>query len=207
MTERDNQVERALGRTVALGLPAASVLGAVAVGTVASVGSGLLVLAAGALLGAIGLLWASVRTLSGDAPLSTDFEMLGEDSPGVDALVEDKRRILRALKDLESEHALGKLNDADYSAIVSSYRADAKGVMRQMDARVAPFRGEAERLAQSHLKKRGLGSMTGPRAPDAVAPSADRRLCGTCKTSNERDAAFCKKCGAQMEKEPGGGQA
>src|SRR5580658_10321038 len=66
--------ERALGRAVALGLPLTAVLGAVVAGVVASVGSALLVLAAGALIGTIGLLWASVRTLSGDAPLAEGFE-------------------------------------------------------------------------------------------------------------------------------------
>ena len=104
-----DEAERTLGRAVALGLPVASVLGAILVGFVASLGSGLLVLAAGALLGAITLVWVSVRTLSGDAPLAAGFQELAAKRHGVDALSEDKRRVLRALKDLENEHELGKI--------------------------------------------------------------------------------------------------
>jgi hypothetical protein len=202
---RDDDVERALGRVVALGLPATSVLAAVALGLMASVGSALLALAAGALLGAIGLLWASVRTLSGDAPLTVGFESLAADTPAVDSLAEEKRRLLRGLKDLESEHELGKINDADYQALLKRYRDEAKGVLRTMDGRVAPFREEAERLARDYLRTRGLASAE-QGAATATAPPPARITCGGCGVSNEPDAAFCKQCGLSLKKEPSGAQ-
>ncbi len=182
-----------------MGLPIACVVSAVGVGLLAGVGSGLLVLAAGALIGAVGLFWASVRTLSGDAPLAADFEELAVDGGEVGALVEEKRRLLRALKDLESEHAIGKLDDADYAAIVAKYRADAKGVMRKMEVEVAPFREQAERMARDYLKSQGIGA----KAPESEAGvrEAERLPCTGCGTSNEVDAAFCKKCGASIAKE------
>jgi hypothetical protein len=204
---RPDQAERALGRMVAVGLPLASIAGAIAVGVIASVGSALLVLAAGALLGAVGLLWASVRTLSGDAPLTTDFEMLAADQPAVDALGEDKGRLLRALKDLESEHAIGKIDDADYQLLSGRYRDEAKEVMRQMDEEVAPFRQEAERLTREYLAQRGFAPPDARRAPEAKAPRPARIVCGSCGTSNEPDAAFCKQCGASIKKEQGGARA
>ena len=34
--------------------------------------------------------------------------------------------MLRALKDLESEHAIGKIDDADYASFVARYRDEAK---------------------------------------------------------------------------------
>src|SRR6202011_3280090 len=68
-----DSAERALGRYVAVGLPAAAVLGAAGLWAYAGPGPGVLVLAAGALLGTIALLWSSVRTLSGDAPLPEDL--------------------------------------------------------------------------------------------------------------------------------------
>ena len=80
-----DEAERALGRAVALWLPVAAALGAIVVGFVASVSSAILVLAAGALLGAIALLWASVRTLTGDAPLSAQLEALAATRRGVSA--------------------------------------------------------------------------------------------------------------------------
>src|SRR5262245_2006215 len=93
-----DEAERRLGRAVALGLPALCLAAALSVGVAGSVASAFLVLASGALLGAIALLWASVRTLSGDAPLAADLETVAAADPAVDGLAERKRRVLRALK-------------------------------------------------------------------------------------------------------------
>jgi hypothetical protein len=204
------EAERLLGRIVAIAIPVVSVVAAIAVGFAASVGSGLLVLASGALLGTIALLWASVRTLSGDAPLPADLEALAAQRRDVDALGEEKRRVLRALKDLEGEHAIGKIDDADYEAIARQYREDAKTLMREMDRNAAPALAEAERIAREYLARQGLGEAgkaaeKGPVKPAAavtrdseVAPRT-RMACPACATSNEPDAAFCKKCGASMK--------
>ncbi|MGD0525720.1 MAG: zinc ribbon domain-containing protein [Polyangiaceae bacterium] len=204
-----DDAERSLGRAVALGLPALAVVAAVVVGLVASLGSGLLVLASGALLGTIALLWASVRTLSGDAPLPVDLEAIAARGHSVGDLGEQKTRVLRALKDLESEHALGKIDDADYAAIVARYRDEAKSVMRQMDLEVAPLREEAERLARDYLQKKGLAPVGAaepvepsdgvPSEPEAAKPASARPTCASCGTSNDADAAFCKKCGSAMK--------
>jgi hypothetical protein len=213
-----DEAERSLGRRVSLGLPLAALGAAVVVGAIAGLGSAMLVLAAGALLGTIGLLWASVRTLSGDAPLSMELEALAARDHGVDALGEQKRRVLRALKDLESEHAVGKIDDADYRDFVAKYREDAKAVMRKMDLRVAPLRAEAERLARDYLADKGIAA---PRAApgteeDDDAPAAPEKKteeseasaparveCSACKVSNEADAKFCKKCGAALGQDEG----
>jgi hypothetical protein len=193
-----DDAERSLGRAVAIGLPVLTVVAAAAVGFIAGLGSGLLVLASGALLGTIALLWASVRTLSGDAPLQMGFQTVAGRRHGVDALAEEKRRVLRQLKDLEAEHALGKIDDADYESLVSRYRIEAKNVMREMDREIGPRREEAERLAREYLGKRGLIDGAPP-AEAAPTPTADRSACPKCGTSNEADAAFCKKCGATMK--------
>jgi hypothetical protein len=203
-----DEAERALGRAVALWLPVAAALGAIVVGFVASVSSAILVLAAGALLGAIALLWASVRTLTGDAPLSAQLEALAATRRGVDDLAERKGRVLRALKDLEADHAVGKIDDDDFAAVTAQYRAEAKDVMRQMDLEVAPLRAEAERIAQRYLEKQGVRTGDGvvdqvaaeSEAPvEAEAPAkTDRIECGKCGKANDADAAFCKHCGAGM---------
>jgi hypothetical protein len=191
--------ERSLGRAIAIGLPLVGVGSAVVVGFVASFGTALLVLAASALIGTIGLLWASVRTLSGDAPLPAGFEAIARQRHEVDPLEERKRRVLRALKDLEGEHSLGKIDDADYGLFVTRYRAEAKAVMREMDLEIAPSREEAERVAQDYLKRRGLAPAKVASAdPSPVEPG--RRTCDACHVSNESDATFCKACGASLEK-------
>src|SRR5450432_2347091 len=191
--------ERALGRAVAAGLPILSIACAILVGFVASVGSGLLVLASGALIGTIALLWASVRTLSGDAPLPADLEALAAQNRDVDALVEDKRRVLRALKDLENEHAIGKIDDADYETLAMQYRLEAKALMREMDHNAAPALAEAERIAREYLAKQGLGD---PSTASGAVKSEARRSRATTgagdttdgATASERSRVACPVC-------------
>jgi hypothetical protein len=215
-----DESERSLGRGVAIALPLLTVFASMAVGLLAGVGSALLVLAAGTLLGTIALLWASVRTLSGDAPLTSALEEAIVRVGGVDDLAEQKVRVLRALKDLESEHALGKMDDADFAEIDARYREEAKRVLRAMDVEIAPALEEAERVAAAYLAKRAPADVSASAdaaddaAPAAAAPApmadaptaageAGRAACPSCATSNEADATFCKQCGAAMKRAPG----
>lgn len=99
--------------------------------------------------------------------------------------------LLRALKDLDNEKALGKLDAEDHEALASTYRAELKDVLRQMDESLAPFRARAEALAASFLTKTDVAEP----AASPVTKEPARQLCAGCATSNEPDAQFCKKCG------------
>lgn len=210
-TEQAEHSERALGRVVALALPGATLVAAMVASYFSTLGPAILILAAGVLLGTIGLFWASVRTLSGDAPLPVDLEALAARRPGVDNLDEQKNTLLRALKDLELEHSIGKINQADYEQISADYREKIKELMRAMDAEVEPRRARAEKVAQSYLKERGLArnakgevarmAPDEPKEAEASSPTdapPARLACRKCETSNEPDAAFCKKCGTAL---------
>jgi len=50
------------------------------------------------------------------------------------ALLDEKARLLLTLKDLEHEHAAGKLSDADYRALESRFQAEALQVMKRLQA-------------------------------------------------------------------------
>jgi hypothetical protein len=186
--------ERELAQRIAFGLPIVTIGASIAIGFASSVGPAILVLAGGALIGTIAFFWASVRTLSGDAPLAEYLAEVPAHRHTSDA-AERKRRILRALKDLEHEHAVGKIEDADYEQIAAEYRAQAKEVMRELEEDVAPLREQAEEIARKHLAKRGLADGESASASDEV----DRRACAKCGTSNEADAQFCKKCGTAVK--------
>jgi hypothetical protein len=195
-----DDAERSLGRAMAVGLPALVIVVGAVVGVVASIGPALLILGGGALLGAIALLWASVRTLSGDAPLPVDLEALAARGRAVDGLADRKRRVLGALKDLESEHALGKIDDEDYETFVARYRDDAKEIMREMDLRIAPMREKAELLAREHLERQGvIGQSVVSAIPTIAADQVARIACKGCGTLNESDATFCKSCGLAVQ--------
>src|SRR4051794_18845606 len=77
--------ERRIARGVAIGLPVVTVTLALATGVMVGAPLAILVAASGVLLGVIALFWASLRILSGDAPLSPELEALDATAHAVDA--------------------------------------------------------------------------------------------------------------------------
>jgi hypothetical protein len=178
----------------------------------------ILVFAAGLLLGVIALFWASLRVLSGDAALPPEIEALDATKHAASALATRKKMLLRAIKDLDVEHELGKLDDDDREQIGKMYRNELKDVMRQIDATLEPHRPKAEEAARSYLARVGLvdggyrgitpealvekevTSSDGSSGAEAPVATDTRVPCAKCETKNESDAAFCKKCGASLAK-------
>lgn len=212
-TEADYDAEARLGRAVRVGLPALTVLSFVVTALAVNLATGILVLVAGTLLGTIALLWASLRLVTGDAPVAPELEALAASGHVVDALASRKTMLVRAIKDLDNEHALGKLEDEDHALIRATYRDELRDVLKQMDDALAPYRGEAEALAHAHLAKVGLAAKgEGDAAADATeapelsatSPAVEapaRRACAACAVSNEPDARFCKGCGGTLATE------
>jgi hypothetical protein len=111
-------------------------------------GIGLLTVAGGVLSGSIWLIWSSLQGLSGEAPLTLD-EALSLGAPSAEE--EQKRAVLRALKDLEYERAVGKINDADYASLAEHYRNEAKRLLRAVDQGLGPERERAEQILAERL--------------------------------------------------------
>ena len=167
-------------------LPLASLASAGAVGAVYGLGTAILVLAGGVLLGVIAILWASVRTLAGDTPITLEEAMaLGAPS----AAEEQKRSVLQALKDLEYERSMGKITDADYEDLLGRYRAEAKRLLRAVDEDLAPLRARAAAY---------LAEQLGPQRVKPAGIVSHDRACPSCQADNDPDALFCKKCGAKL---------
>ena len=179
----------------------------------------ILVLATGALVSVIAVFWASVRTLVGETPLSgADAYALG--APRAEE--EQKRAVLRALKDLEFERSVGKISDEDYEALVSKYRAEAKRLLRLLEENAQPGRREGGGARPRAPRARGPREDgpdpgAGPRlrggrrgqsqgheeeegpAPPPLSSRAGAPQClAPCGTTNDADAVFCKKCGARQ---------
>jgi hypothetical protein len=179
-----------IARIVGLGLPIGTVLTAGAVAAMYGAGTGLLVLAGGVLLGVVAILWASVRTLSGDSPITLEEAMaLGAPS----AAEEQKRAVLQALKDLEYERSMGKIAEADYEELLHRYRTEAKRLLRAVDEDLAPLRAKATAYLSAHL---GQDSTSKPETKPAKKPKTV--ACPSCQIENDDDALFCKKCGTKF---------
>src|SRR3954468_11306990 len=114
---------------------------AIVVGTLYGVQLVVLTLAAGALLLVITLLWSSVQALAGESELTFEeaFSM-GARS----AEEEQKRAVLRALKDLDYERSVGKISEEDYHEYATRYRAEAKRLMQSLDEHLAVARKQVE---------------------------------------------------------------
>jgi hypothetical protein len=162
--------ERRLARGFAIGLPVVTLVAGTIVGVLIGTAQAILVLAAGILLGVIALFWASLRVLSGDATLSPELEALDATANAVDVLASRKRMLIRALKDLDNERALGKLEEEDHEQLTQTYRAELKDVMRRVDASLAPHRPKAEDEARAYLVKAGFARDGVVRASRKAAP-------------------------------------
>jgi ribosomal protein L40E len=191
-----------------VGAPIAIVLGAIAAASLQGLGMALLVLAGGALVATITIFWSSVRTLIGEAPLAA-ADAYAMSAPRAEE--EQKRAVLRALKDLEYERSVGKISEDDFRELTQKYRGRAKDLLRQLDRDREPQRAAAEALVQKRLRREGLAEAgddeveADPAADESAAPTSETAqqasVCGACGTSNDEDAVFCKRCGQRRHAE------
>jgi hypothetical protein len=169
-------------------IPLLVVLAASVLGHFFGLSVGLLTLAGGVLCGSIWLIWSSLQGLSNEAPLTLE-EALSLGAPSAEE--EQKRSVLRALKDLEYERAVGKINDADYENLAEHYRSEAKRLLRAVDADLGPERERAEQILSERLAQREAAA-----PPQGALPDADDAADGPDDT--EADA----KAGRAVAKSP-----
>jgi len=156
----------------------ASLVGATVVVMVSPNGSHpialVLVSAAVIFAGLVGL--AVSRAVSGFFTAGPESTPLAESAREV--LEREKHLVLRSIKELEFDKAMGKVSDADFVDIMARLRARALTLMRDL-----------ERTPTS----------AAPPAAAAVTAAASV-TCPSCGTVNDTDAQFCKKCGTKVGK-------
>jgi len=89
-------------------------------------------------------------------------------------LERQKALVLRSIKELEFDKAMGKVSEADFAAISARLRTRALSIMQDLERTPA----------------------TPPRKAATVAPRGN--YCTQCGTANEADARFCKSCGTKL---------
>src|ERR1043165_2990092 len=91
------------------------------------------------------------------------------------ALEREKTLVLRSIKDLEFDHAMGKVSDKDSSEMGARLRARAAGLIRQLDAGTTYRQAiEAEVEKRVHVKETAAPAVAAPAvaAPAVTAPAA-----------------------------------
>jgi hypothetical protein len=112
-------------------------------------------------------------------------------------LREEKLRVLRALKELEFDHAMGKLSEADYKTIADHYKLRAVAVIRRLEG--GERHPEIERLLAQDADPEPAGEEPSARPSGPDLPKvADATNCPSCARTNDDDARFCKHCGAAL---------
>lgn len=159
-------------------------------------------LAAGAvaLLYALRQMFSVVQALS-RPPVEHFLNELTESSGPASELRRKRFRVLRAIKQLDEDHALGKLSDADHDLMRQELVLQAVELNRQLD-------GGSEGLHPALQALLG-GGANADATVDAEHPPLNERpsevpteqlaLCPACKGHNDVDARFCKHCGGAMQ--------
>lgn len=130
------------------------------------------------------------------------------------ALEREKLGVLRSIKELEFDRAMGKVADADFVDMVGRLRARALSLMARLDDEADGYRGLVERDLQARLARAGVaparpvadanvpGGDADPApapVPATAGPPASVLACAGCGTRNDHDARFCKSCGAKLD--------
>ena len=110
------------------------------------------------------------------------------------ALEREKALVLRSLKELEFDFAMGKMAKADFDEMSGRLRARALGLMRQLDAG-GGYKEQIAKEIESRLSKEPVRLK--PDTTEIIEIEATG-LCGACDTRNDPDAKFCKNCGAKL---------
>jgi hypothetical protein len=98
------------------------------------------------------------------------------------ALEREKTLVLRTIKELEFDRAMGKMSEKDFAEMSTRLRARAARLIRQLDAG-ATYRETIER----EIERR-------------VAPKVKTvaRFCAQCGTKVDSTARFCPQCGTAV---------
>lgn len=99
-------------------------------------------------------------------------------------LLREKALVLRSIKELEFDKAMGKVSEADFAEISTRLRARALSLMADL-----------ERAPVPRPATRASAPASAPPAPAAATPA---RSCAACGTVNDTDARFCKNCGSGL---------
>jgi hypothetical protein len=133
------------------------------------------------------------------------------------ALEREKLLVLRSIKELEFDRAMGKVDPEDFEEMLRRLRSRALRLMQQLDADAVAPRERIERELSERLSREAGGASRAksePRAAraTAVADVADETAgaelvedaapdvltCAACGVANDQDSRFCKACGNRL---------
>ena len=126
------------------------------------------------------------------------------------ALEREKTLVLRSIKELEFDFAMGKIAKGDFDEMSGKLRGRAIGLMRQLDAGEG-YRDTIEQELERRIARLSSGTAEIHeaaadihRADEDVRPENRASAGGPpmttsdCGVANDPDARFCKNCGTKL---------
>jgi hypothetical protein len=104
------------------------------------------------------------------------------------AIEREKALVLRSIKELEFDHAMGKVSDQDFADMGLRLRTRAAGLLRQLDAG-ASYSSQIEQELARRL------AAAAPNETEARAG----RFCTQCGAATTASSKFCGQCGHKLE--------
>ena len=157
-------------------------------------------------------LWQSLRSVFGGGPRGADSGGGALDERS--ALLDEKKTLLRAIKDIQYEREVGKIAEEDFNRLDKAYRQRAKQVLKLLDQDLGEFLTKAERLVADAMGEQETGAFrTGKvkrrkdQSPGKSSKKGKRRrkpvkpkglTCSGCGAVNAEDAIFCKECATRV---------
>ncbi len=145
-----------------------------------------------------------------------DIALVGLTDPVWESLVNQRDGTYAAIKDLENDHAMGKLSDADYRTLRAKYETKAVAILQELDnlngSKPNGYLYIDDAIEREVVRLRrggGSGSLTCPKcgmphtAGDVFCAKCGASLRGVrCPSCGKRTALgdkFCSKCGATIK--------
>ena len=116
------------------------------------------------------------------------------------AMEREKTLVLRSIKELEFDYAMGKVARADFDEMSTRLRQRAIGLMRQLDEG-GGYREQIAKEVERRLEGEGFSprlDVSNRQEATAKAVALQTGVCQSCETANDPDAKFCKNCGARL---------
>jgi hypothetical protein len=137
---------------------------------------------------------------TGPAPVLVDDDRLTE-------LLTRKDSVLRAIKELEFDHQVGKLNDEDYGRFDQSLRRQAIVLIQQLE-KLAPQSSQLDEMLEAEIvrQRQVVNPQAGPPQPAIYVANTQspppakpaQRFCTNCGAPASEGHHFCANCGAPL---------
>lgn len=111
-------------------------------------------------------------------------------------LLSRKDGVLRAIKDLEFDYKVGKLDEGDYQRFDQSLRRQAIGLIQQIE-RIAPESSGLDELLEAEIARQRK-NLPDSAANRSVTTGLGQRFCTQCSAPLAAGYRFCANCGAPV---------